>query len=111
MNAGDLDRRVQVMRAAVSDDGFQTRFGDYQPHGDRQWAAKNDISDREKYIAAGVGRVAESRFLLRWSRFSAGIIETDRLVCEGVVFDIVGIKEVGRREGVEITAARVRDAG
>lgn len=50
---------------------------------------------------------AEQRYAVRavtfraW--FRADVIETDRLVCEGVTYDIRGVREIGRREGIEIS--------
>jgi hypothetical protein len=50
-----------------------------------------------------------TRFRVRWSTFTAGITPKDRLICEGVEYDITGIKDIGRREFREITAAARAD--
>jgi hypothetical protein len=50
-----------------------------------------------------------ARFTVRWSPFTAGISPKDRLTCEGVEYDITGIKEIGRRVGVEISASARAD--
>jgi head-tail adaptor len=50
-----------------------------------------------------------TRFVVRYSAFSAGITPVDRLTCEGQEFDIVGIKQIGRRDFLEITAAARAD--
>lgn len=107
MDAGKLDRRVQFLRAVMSDDGYQKRWGDHAPHGAPVWASKRDISDRERFMAAMVTTQAETRFQVRWSAFTADVTSRDRLICEGVTYGISGTKEIGRREGIEITAARI----
>lgn len=109
MHAGKLDRRVQFKRAAVIDDGYQERPGQYVSYGSPVWASKSEIRDAEKFRAGGVGLDVQARFSVRWSSFTSGITRRDRLTCEGEEYGIVGIKEIGRREGLEITAARVTE--
>jgi head-tail adaptor len=45
---------------------------------------------------------ATTRFRIRWG---LGVEETDRVSYDGKDFEIIGVKEIGRREGQEITAA------
>lgn len=103
MQAGNLDRRVQFRRAALTDDGFGS-VETWADLGSEVWAAKADIPDGERWRAGAVAASVTTRFQLRWSGFSTGITPKDRLVCEGREYDITGIKEIGRREGLEITA-------
>lgn len=107
LSAGDLDRRVQFLRAALVDDGYQTRPGPHEPHGKPVWAARRFVRDAERYAASTVGVESVVRFTVRWSAFTADIKRTDRLICEGQTYAITGLKEVGRRVGIEITAAEV----
>lgn len=109
MNAGNLDRRVQFQRAARIDDGIQVKFGPYENHGSKVWASKTPISDGEKYRAGAVGTDATARFRVRYSAFSAGITGSGRLLCEGKTFAITGLKEIGRRELIEITANELKN--
>lgn len=107
MQAGNLDRRVQFLRAATEDDGYQTRPGPYVRHGAAVWASKRDVSDGERFAAGTITAGMMTRFQVRWSPFTAGIRETDRLECEGSTYAILGIKEIGRREGLEMTCQRL----
>lgn len=109
MKAGKLDRRVQFTRAAIIEDGYQERLGQYAPLGSPVWASKRDISDSERFQAGGYGENVQTRFQVRWSSFTSGIQKRDRLICEGREYGIVGIKEIGRREGLEITAGSVAE--
>jgi SPP1 family predicted phage head-tail adaptor len=108
VGAGDLDRRVQFRRAAIADNGIGKTLT-FADHGTPVWASKRDVSDGEKYRAAEVQAVVTTRFVVRWSSFTAGITPKDRLVCGGREYEISGVKEIGRREFVEITAAARQD--
>ena len=109
MQAGKLDRLVQFLRAETIDDGYQTRPGTYRPHGAPVWASKTPVSDGERFRADAVARDMTDRFVVRYSDLTAGLTGSDRLTCEGVTYGLIGIKEIGRREGFEITAGRVND--
>ena len=107
MDAGKLDRRVQFMRASSFDDGLQVRPSGFVPEGGRVWASRRPVSDGERFRAGQVGSAITDRFQVRYSTLTAGITTADRLVCEGRTYAIAGIKEIGRREGFEITATEV----
>lgn len=104
MQAGRLDRMLRFRRAALQAGAFgQAEV--WSDHGLPVWAEKSDISDGERWRAGAVSAQVTTRFRVRWSVEMAGITPKDRLVCEGREYDIVGIKEIGRREGLELTAA------
>lgn len=107
IEAGKLDRRIQILRAGSLDDGLQVRTDVFAPIGSRIWASFTPISDSERFRADSVWQDMTARFRVRYSGFTAGITAKDRLVCEGATYAIGGIKEVGRREGFEITARRI----
>jgi head-tail adaptor len=103
MDGGNLDRRLQVLRAVLVDDGFSEALGVPAVIG-TVWAAKRDISDGERFKDGAADAGLTTRFQVRWSEFTAGIRASDTLRCEGRAYGIAGIKEIGRREGLEITA-------
>lgn len=109
MQAGDLDRKVQFLRATMIDDGYQTRPGSFVRHGAAVWAARRFVRDAERYAANTVGVDAVARFTVRYSSFAAGITHSDRLECEGRIYGITGLKEIGRRQFIEITASGVTE--
>jgi SPP1 family predicted phage head-tail adaptor len=105
MRAGALDRPVQFRRATMHDDGLG-QVEDWLDHGAPVWAAKRDVSDAERWRGGEVQAHLTTRFVVRWSPFTADLTPRDRLVCEGREYEIAGIKETeGRRRGLEITAA------
>ena len=109
MRIGDLDRRVQFRRATMTDDGFTSQVETWADLGGVVWAKKADLSDGERARAGEVAAHVTTRFTVRWSSFTAAITPKDRLVCEGVTYEITGRKEgAGRRQWIEFTcAARV----
>lgn len=108
MTAGLLDRRVQFYRATMVDDGFSSTEV-FAVHGQPVSASKAEISDGERWKAGEVAAQITSRFRIRYSAFAAALTPNDRLICEGRAYDIVGLKEIGRREAFEITAAARND--
>lgn len=102
MSAGSLDRRVTIRRGTVSNTGLgvTTTWLDYGTF----WASRKDVSDAERAAAGSVQGTVVSRFVVRWSADTAGIKPADRLVEGGMTFEVRGIKEVGRRRYIEITA-------
>lgn len=102
---GERDRLVQIMR-----DGQTGTTPLNEPIiGETEylkvWAKKRDVSDAERHRAEEIGATITTRFLLRWSTRSAAIVTTDDLVCEGRRYEIEGVKEIGRREEIELTCA------
>lgn len=105
LNAGALNRRIQIQRIAQTPDshgGFESSWSD---HGPPIFARRRDMSDAERLVSAGLESKLVTRFVIRASAFARGIRRSDRLVHEGVTFEIDGIKEVpDSRAFLEITA-------
>lgn len=108
MRAGNLDRRVTIqMKGEVGRDPFNNPIDGWTDIGPI-WAAVEHIRDRERWAAQEVGAEATVRFRVRWSSQVAGVSPQDRVVYDGRTYDIAARKEIGRREGIELTAtARV----
>lgn len=109
MRAGALDRRIQFLRATAVDDGLATRPGSYLPHGDPVWAGRQDIRDGEKVAAGSIYGEVSCRFTVRSTTFTRGITTKDVLVEGRWHFEIIGLKDLGRRDGIEITATARTD--
>jgi len=102
MMAGGMDRRVTFSRATVTNTGL----GLTEAWADlgTVWASRKDVSDGEKAAAGTMQAVVVARFVVRSSTFSRGLTPKDRLTEGGRTFQITGIKEMGRRDFLEITA-------
>ena len=103
LRAGDLDRRITIERYTETRDPFNNPVKIWQELA-IVWAAKTDVSDSERLAAQEVGAEISTRFRIRWSLQVRDIDPKDRVRFEGRLYDIVGVKEIGRREGLEITA-------
>ena len=102
------DRRVQFERYTEKDTGFGVTEV-WAAHGSPVPAERRDVSDAERMRANEVQAHITSRFRVRSSAFTRDISPKDRLTCEGLVYDISGIKELDRRRTLEITAAARAD--
>lgn len=104
MQAGELNRRVTIQRAAITKDAVGGEIQTWATYA-TFWASLTPVSADEKTRADELAAAQVNRFKVRWSSLSADVGPKDRLVYAGSTFEIVGVKEIGFREGVEITAA------
>lgn len=103
MPAGVRDRRIKLQRALTSKNALNedvTTWGTFAT----RWAEKRDVSDGEQMRAAEVGATLTTRFRVLHDSETATLTPRDRLLLDGLVYEITGIKEIGTRVGVEITA-------
>ncbi len=101
--AGKMDRRITLERFVTSVDqhnepvllwsALATRAASYEP-----------ISDGERFRAGETAATASARFVIRHSSTVAGLNPKDRLIFDGRTWQILHVKEIGRREGIEISA-------
>jgi SPP1 family predicted phage head-tail adaptor len=105
MKAGPLDRRLTIQHKTVT----QNEFGEeVETWADLAtvWCEMRDVSDGERVAAAEVAATITTRFRIRHSSTVADVNPgDDRLVFEGRIYDLWGVKRLGRREGLELTAA------
>jgi SPP1 family predicted phage head-tail adaptor len=109
MQAGKLDRRVTFRRATVTQNALNEDVSAWADLATVS-ASKEDISDAERMRAAQTGASVTTRFQVRYSSVTASLTPRDQLVCEGRLYDIAAKKELGRRDGFEITANAQADA-
>lgn len=110
MQAGKLDRRVALRRASTTTDATGGEVAAWETFA-TVWASKKDVGDAERVRGQEFGASITSRFQIRYSSAVAGVDETCELVCEGRTYGITAVKEIGRREGLEITAAARSERG
>jgi SPP1 family predicted phage head-tail adaptor len=108
MEAGRMDRRVTLRRATTAPDAFNTPIETWSDLA-TVWAEARPISDRERLAAAEVAASITHRFTIRWSTSMADLSPRDRLIFDGRDHDITAVKEIGRRDGIEITASARSD--
>lgn len=108
MDAGKLDRRITIQQYGVTYDSDNQPIEGFTDLA-TVWASVQYASDRERVRAAEVGATITIRFQIRYSSTVESVNPKDRVVYDGKVFDISAVKEIGRREGVEISAAAAAD--
>lgn len=106
MKAGDLDRRITIRRKGEEVGRDEWNLPIVGPDIEfTVWAARRDASDGERAAAGAIGAYRMTRFTVRHSAQTAGIMPSDELIHEGRRYNILGIKEAkgGRRRWLEIT--------
>lgn len=104
MNFSAMDRRVTILTYAPTT-GSMGGVSEAWIDGDTVWAEKRPQPGRvstDQFIAAG--QIINSAFVYFFIRWRGDITPKSRLRCEGIEYDIVAFREIGRRDGVEITA-------
>lgn len=111
MRLGKLNKRITVRRASAP-----TRNAMNEPvevWGDlgKFWAEQIDQRPTESWKAGQTAAQVERVWRVRWHARTATISPSDRLVCDGREFQIIGVTEVGRRFGIEIVGIAYSEEG
>lgn len=111
MDSPELDRTLRLERATVTQDpGSGENVETWSTLGpEKIFANYKPVSDGEKVQAGEVGSTLMARFVIRYDSAWSTVNPKDRVVFEGRTFDLWGVKELGRREGFELTAAARSD--
>lgn len=97
MKSGRLDTPIKIQRRSVTVDPTGAQL--------EMWSdlvtlrAELLKQTGREFVSSGAG-FTERRAVFR-ARFANGPTTDDRLVSDGLVFDIVDIREIGRRRGLE----------
>ena len=108
MDSGALDRSLILRKRTVANNSLGEPVETFTDLATVR-ASKTDISDGEKVRAQQVGAEITTRFQIRWSVNWSDLNPKDRVKSEGREYEIVGVKEIGRRDGIEITACARAD--
>jgi len=108
VEAGKRDRRLTLKQRSVSSNTLNESVEEFDTLA-TVWASKLDVSDAERVRSMQVGAEITTRFQILWSEAVSVIDPKDRCVEAGREYEIVGVKEIGRREGIEITACARAD--
>jgi len=110
MRAGPLDRRVVIEKKAPAQDGTGEEVDTWAPviaTGDHAvWMGKRDVRAGERFAAQQTVAEIDTVFTARWAPgFDEIQPDTHRLVYRGRVYNVQGVTELGRRDGIEIACA------
>lgn len=103
LRAGLLDRRIRIERAAVSENTLGEEIEAWDVIA-TVWAGVNFGSGSEQRRAAVEDDAQPATFTVRWSSSLASLSSADRIVHGGFVYNVKAVQEIGRREGLSITA-------
>ena len=106
--AGDLDRLITLQAQTTQKTKLNEPVEVWGDVGD-VWASFEPLSDGEQRRALEVGAAMTARFRIRWAVEVRELNPKWRVLFDGLTFDIVGVKEIGRREGWEISAVTRTD--
>lgn len=99
MRAGNLDSMIEIQRFTVTgDDGMGNEI--------QEWVTLATL--RAQLIQAGTEEfirnygTSEDTVIVFRTRYLQGVTNVDRVVYDGLVYDIKETKEIGRARGLEI---------
>lgn len=104
MDAGRLDRRIVLKTRKSGTNALGEPVDEWRTVA-TVWASVVPVSDGERWRAGETLASRLSRFTVRYSEATAALDPRDQIEYDGRTWDIQGIKEIGRREMLEITAA------
>ena len=112
IDTGKLDKRVRLERATVTEDARGAEVKTWAPLK-TVWAQRMQQRPFEAWRAGGTAAELETAWRIRWGSEWGDLSPQDRLrfpaTDAGAVYEIIGVTEIGRREGLEIvTKALVR---
>lgn len=105
MLAGKMDRLVALKHRTLTRNTTTGEEVESYATYASVWASKRDVRGREFFAAQQVN----SDVTTIWQIYHrTDVLATDRLVVDGLDYDITGIAEIGRKQGLEIQATAVR---
>jgi SPP1 family predicted phage head-tail adaptor len=105
MRAGKMDRRVTIQSNTTSRNSYGEETDSWSTLA-TVWAEVRHLRGDEKFLAKAV--TTEKVITVR-IRYRSDVTTQNRLVWESNNYDITEVAEIGRREGLEITAERIGD--
>ena len=100
MRSGRLDRRLTLQRRTLAENDYGEAVETWTDLA-TVWAEKIPVRGFERYASMQTVAEVEERFKIRYRK---DITPLDRVVCAGITYDVLGVLEIGRREGWEILA-------
>ena len=104
LRSGNLDRLIVLQKRVTTRDEFGEQVITWTEFATR-WASSMPVKDGERFGNDEAIATITNRFQILWDATAwADIDPTCRVVFEGRNYDVVAVKEIGRRDGIEISA-------
>ena len=116
MRAGQLDRKITIQRQVTTQDDAGQEIAYWSPLASRLSASATPVSGDERFAASQFVGKRVIEFRIRYSTALADVNPLDRIIypamadesppepAENEIFDIQDVREIGRREGLQIFA-------
>lgn len=102
MRAGKLDRRITIQRASIAASGSGEPVETWADLA-TVWAQARPVRGEERFATRQLVGTAVMTFYMRY-RSDLAITVKDRISYDGKTWDILDVREVGRRVVTEIDA-------
>lgn len=99
--SGDMNRRATFQRATVTFNDFGEEVETWGTLA-TVWLNKRDVSAAESFRAQEVGAQLSKRFRIRYSSQVANLNARDRMIYDGAVHEIIGVREMKRNRWLEV---------
>ncbi len=103
MLAGPLDSRITLRRASLTTNALGEEIPTWRDLAS-VWARRDWSPGGEQLTTQELGSTVSASFRIRWSSRLRDLNPRDRVLASGREWDIMSVIEIGRREGLEITA-------
>ena len=100
MRAGRLDRRIEIQVNSPTLNGVGEEIENWNTLYNL-WAEVIPVRGTERYASDQDAAVIEEKFKIR---YVTGVTPLNRILYNGKTYDIKGVLELGRREGLELHA-------
>jgi len=101
IRAGKLDRRISILERNVSQNATGEEIIVWNPIA-TVWAEKVEAKGAERFAATQFIGHAVKTFRFRWSSQVEDVSTLHRISFDGREFDVTDVREVGRRQGIEV---------
>lgn len=122
MRAGNLDRLITIQRFTSSQATDGSPIEAWSTIVARRAASYRPLRGEERFTTPQLVAREQAEFRIRWSNDVANLTPKDRIIYPALaeaspedapdtrlIWDIIEVPEIGRREGLRITAARRAD--
>lgn len=117
MQAGRLDRRIDIERKVAGQDAYGEPLEQWTKIAVRIPASATPVSGDEKFAASQFVGQRVIEFRIRWSQSLSNLNSLNRIIYpaaesesptpvadEQNIYDVKDVREIGRREGLQIFA-------
>lgn len=112
MISGPRDRRIKIERRTYTTDSFGGEVITWVEVGNGWSVSSLPVKDSEAFRNSEATATITHRFQMLWSATAwAQIDPRCRITFDGRLYDIVVVKEIGRRDGIEISATARAENG